>query len=397
MRRNLTLFLTWIVAPFLLSFPTHAVAGTTEQIIYAFQYPAYGQWFPTSQLVYKDGIFYGLTSAAGGGIYSLAPDGSGGWTYTNLHVFTDTPDCYYGPNNIVFDSAGNIYGETIVGGAYNQGCIYELSPVAGGGWSYQVIFSLGADGIASDPAGLAVDAAGNLYGTSGGGTGGNGTVFELTRGSDGTWSISYLHLFDGTDGTSPNFGLNFDASGNLFGSTSGGGAHGYGAVFELTPSVGGAWTETTLSSFTGSMGNIFNVMVAPGNKLYGTTYTSRSGGGIAFELAQQSDGSWLNTTLHEFNPKGGTGYAAVGTLTVDAEGNVYGTTEFGGAHYLGTAYKLSPTTSGHWNYGILHSFGESSTDGFNPIGGVTFALGSLFGTTAGGDVYTGGTAWEIFH
>src|SRR5664279_570642 len=155
-------------------------------------------------------------------------------------------------------------------------------------------------------AGLIVDGAGNLYGTtSEGGTyiscsGGCGTVFELTPNGSGGWTETVLHNFNsnGTDGANPYAGLIFDAAGNLYGTTTTGGSTGtgYGTVFELTPAAGGTWTEQVLYSFRGGTdgtwpyaGLIFD---AAGN-LYGTTPNgSTNNGGIAFELTPAAGGTW---------------------------------------------------------------------------------------------------------
>lgn len=116
----------------------------------------------------------------------------------------------------------------------------------------RVLHTFGHDGDGSYPyASLIGDAAGNLYGTtSDGGIHNNGTVFELTPRQGGGWTESVLHSFgNGVDGTQPDAGLIFDATGNLYGTTSGGGIHNYGTVFKLTPGQGGGWTETVLHSF----------------------------------------------------------------------------------------------------------------------------------------------------
>jgi len=268
-------------------------------------------------------------------------------------------------------------------------------------------------------AALIFDASGNLYGTtSEGGTGteycpgGCGTVFELMPKGDGTWTEKVLHSFneDGTDGAGPAGSLVFDASGNLYGTTSGGGAYAvYGTVFELTPTAGGQWKENILHSFNygkneGSMpfgGLIFG---AAGN-LYGTTYAGGAyGGGTVFELVPQAGGSWTQKILHSF--KGDkNGSVLEGTLILDAAGNLYGTTIFGGdlscggGTGCGTVFELTPEKDGSWTEKVLWTF--SGKDGDRPLGVVFNAAGNLYGATAlGGDLscdngYGCGTVFEL--
>ena len=124
---------------------------------------------------------------------------------------------------LIFDAAGNLYGTTYTGGTYNDGTVFELSPSAGGGWSETVLHSFdpdGSDGLFPQ-SGLIFDAAGNLYGTTiGGGTYDYGTVFELSPTPGGGWTERVLYSFgNGTDGAYPFYAAIFDAGGNLYGTT----------------------------------------------------------------------------------------------------------------------------------------------------------------------------------
>jgi uncharacterized repeat protein (TIGR03803 family) len=199
----------------------------------------------------------------------------------------------------MLDAAGNLYGTTAGGGSARglngYGTVFELTPTAGGGWTETVshIFeSTNTDG-AHPLGGLISDAAGNLYGTTYGNAWdsgyGQGTVFELTR-TNGGWREKQLHTFNGTDGAGPRASLILDAAGNLYGTTSGGGTYGAGTVFELTPIAGGGWAERVLHNFNNDGtdgaypygGLIFD---AAGN-LYGTTlYGGTYGNGTVFEIA----------------------------------------------------------------------------------------------------------------
>ena len=166
------------------------------------------------------------------------------WTEKLLHSFNDT-DGALPRAGLIFDAAGNLYGTTSEGGAYSWGTVFELTPAGGGNWTETVLHSFGngTDG-ASPYAGLIFDAAGNLYGTAWqGGTYFYGTVFELTPTAGGGWTETVLHSFgNGADGYYPYSGLIFDAAGNLYGTTGGGGTYSCnrglyhcGTVFELTP------------------------------------------------------------------------------------------------------------------------------------------------------------------
>ena len=214
-----------------------------------------------------------------------------------------------GPGTLIMDAAGNLYGTTWMGGAYYTcapggpptgcGTVFELTPQADGSWVEKVLHSFGngADGAYPD-AGLILDAAGNLYGTteSGGGPGNYGTVFELARTHANAvgWTEKVLHSFgNGTDGSDPYAGLIIDAAGNLYGTTINGGTYGYGTVFELTP-TGGGWTEQVLHSFnndgTDGANPIEGVIIDAAGNLYGTTEnggpygTSSYPGDTVFEI-----------------------------------------------------------------------------------------------------------------
>jgi uncharacterized repeat protein (TIGR03803 family) len=147
---------------------------------------------------------------------------------------------------VVFDKAGNMYGTTCLGGTYNDGTVFEMSP-KGSNWTESVLFSFDdTDGFSPSTA-LVMDASGNLYGTATyGGANNNGVVFELSPGEDGQWTETTLHTFDFStgDGNWPNATLIFDAKGNLYGTTTGGGTgtgscgfEGCGTVFEIVAAI----------------------------------------------------------------------------------------------------------------------------------------------------------------
>ena len=199
-----------------------------------------------------------------------------------LHNFNcNGTDGAYPEAGLIFDTAGNLYGTTSEGGTYGYGTVFELTPQAGGGWTEQVLHNFNGTDGAYPYASLIFDAAGNLYGTtSGGGTYSYGTVFELTPQAGGGWTEQVLYNFngDGTDGANPYAGLIFDAAGNLYGTTLRGGTYGGGTVFELTPKRAGAGrrrcciTSTPMSDGYYPYGGL--IFDAAGN-LYGTTSRGR--------------------------------------------------------------------------------------------------------------------------
>jgi uncharacterized repeat protein (TIGR03803 family) len=302
------------------------------------------------------------------------------------------------PNgNLVFDTAGNLYGETSNGGsAADAGMIYELSPQAGGSWTEKIIYAFGDGGDGSGPyGGLIFDASGNLYGTASKG------IFELSPQSGGLWTLQVLYTPSGeTDASGPVNGLIFDKSGNLYGASESGGAYAaYGTVFELSPpqSGTGPWTEQILHSFNNNFVDGYRplgslVFDANGN-LYGTTsYGGVNGMGTVFELTPGTGGVWTETILYS-QSYAETPYA---NLIFDTEGNLYSTSFSGGAPgqnvgIHGTVFELSPPQSGTaWTEQILHSFAEDATDGGSPAAGLIFdAKGNLYSTTFhGGPFYT---------
>jgi uncharacterized repeat protein (TIGR03803 family) len=310
---------------------------------------------------------------------------------------------------LLLDSAGNLYGTTAAGGANDAGTVFELTRAASGGWTETTLHSFtGADGdfpIAS----LLMDSVGNLYSTTAdGGAYGAGTVFELTRSANGTWTETVLRSFNGSDGATPLSSLIFDGEGNLYGASNSGGISNFGAVFELRPSTSGSWTENLLYSFRHGLqsgGPYGGLVFDSSGNLYGTTF--QGGGyadGIVFELVQNAGGGWMEKVLHIFNYSDGVGPSS--SLIFDSFSNLYGTTEGGGGTACGTTeiggirgcgvvFELKPQSGGGWTEQVLHRFG-SGTDGAYPKGSLVMdATGNLYGTSAGGGAYNGGTVFQL--
>jgi uncharacterized repeat protein (TIGR03803 family) len=285
----------------------------------------------------SSGNLYGTAKFGGasddGTVFELA-HGSG--TITTLASFNGSNGSFP-VGGVILDSSGNLWGTTYLGGAANDGTVFELTH--GSGTITTLASFNGTNGEGPEDA-LIMDSSGNLYGTTytGGVSAGNGTVFELAHGSR---TITTLASFNGTDGSGPYAGLIMDGSGNLYGTTHAGGASGFGTVFELAH---GSGTITRLASFDGDDGKYPYgglIMDSSGN-LYGTTSEGGSDNGLpsnlgtVFELAH---GSGTITTLVSFD-ESNYGYPDDG-LIMDSSGNLYGTTTEGGVCHDGTIFELS--------------------------------------------------------
>jgi uncharacterized repeat protein (TIGR03803 family) len=309
-----------------------------------------------------------------------------------LHVFSGVPDGRQPQAGLVSDAAGNLYGTTELGGAFNGGTVFELSP-SGGGWICNVIHDFP---LASGPlAGLIIDRSGNLYGTTSmGGAYFDGSVFELSP-AKGGWQFVELYDFaGGSDGAVPMARLVFDRVGNLYGTTSDGGNLGNcpnggescGIVFELLHKSGGRWREKVLYTFTGGADGgrpIAEVTLDTHGNVYGTTlFSAGAGPGVVFELSR-SGGRWKEIVLHSF-AYGTDGQYPHAGMVFDSSGNLYGTTAFGGTDGAGTIFELS-FSGGQWQETVIRNF--DGADGDNPVATpIVDAAGNLYGTTEYGGV-----------
>jgi hypothetical protein len=256
----------------------------------------------------KSGGLYGSIGQGkyGAGAVSELVQGSKGWTLNTLYSFCGRSNCPDGvePRDpLAWDAAGNLYGTTLYGGNSSQNCpgslgcgvAFQMTRNANGTWKYHVLHRFATfpnDGQYPD-GGLVVDAAGNAYGVAAyGGVHGNGTVFKLSRSSNGRWKQTVLYDFPSCDeGCLPGFTMVSDTAGNLYGVGAGGLAdcQGYtcGVVFKLTPAAKGKWKYSVVHKFTGTDGGFPNgVIIDAKGKLYGTTQAfGKYGYGVAFEIA----------------------------------------------------------------------------------------------------------------
>lgn len=340
------------------------------------------------------GNLYGTTDLGGsngsGSVYRLSPHGSS-WTYTSLYSFKGGGDGA-GPafGSLVLGGGKALFGTTEGGGFF--GTAFAICACPGREIELHS-FGTGTDG-AQPIGGLALDAAGNYYGTTSlGGTFGNGTVFGGKR-SGTKWTEAVLYNFTGgNDAVNPVAGVSLDAAGNIYGTTSFGGAYGVGTIYLLTRS-GSHWTESILYNFQGlddGQNPVGGVVLDKAGNLYGTTFDGGvNGGGTVYQLSLKG-GTWTFTVLYSFTGSYGGPY---NKLTLEANGDIYGFTNADGANGLGSVFKLTPGKGG-WTFTDLHDF-AGGDDGASPYGSVAVdASGNVFGTAAVGGSSNQGLVYEI--
>jgi uncharacterized repeat protein (TIGR03803 family) len=414
----------FIVAFGFLTITTPLLAASSEKVLYSFctlSNCADGNT-PEANLIFDAaGNLYGTTFNGGaygfGSIFQLVRGSDGTWTEKVLYSFCSTTNCDDGtnPEGLVFGAAGKLYGITLTGGGNGFGAVFELAPGKGGIWSENVLHNFdftGGDGYYPYD-GLIADAGGNLYGTTEwGGAYNSGTVFQLIPGAKGKWTEERLHNFNdnGKDGYAPLSGLMLDAAGNLYGTTTSGGSsgtgcggHGCGIVFQLTPGAKGKWAEKVLHSFNDNGKDGYDPWAAvvsdKAGNLYGTTNSGgASGCGTVFKLAPGASGKWTEKVLHTFAKDANDGCLPEAALTADVAGNLYGTTFYGGPYNDGTVFELIPRTNGTWMEKVVHNFDWSIfvKDGTLPGAGLIFdKAGKMYGTTENGGALNSGTVFEF--
>lgn len=360
------------------------------------------------------------------------------YEYATLHAFCAKLGCRDGAApwpGVIMDKAGNLYGATVKGGTSGNGLVFELMRNASTGkWFEKVLYEFCTvqtdcpDG--SGPNGLVMDSAGTIYGTTwGGGRPGKGVIFRLRYDAGtGKWKEDVLYTFCAgksrcTDGANPNATLLLDSAGNLYGTTVFGGnvaaclattgSEACGVVFELSPNTAtGKWSQEVLHAFCSEQNCADGfepfaelVMDKAGN-LFGTTefgsyycdeFGCDHGPGVIFELTPGAPaGTWTEKVIHSFNYADGAN--PVSSLTFDPAGNLFGTTLWGGRakNASGTVFELTfDAVADKWNHKIIHNFCAQCAGGAEPQGKLVFdAAGNLFGTTYGGGTqncsFTGG-------
>jgi uncharacterized repeat protein (TIGR03803 family) len=308
-----------------------------------------------------DGSLYGTTEAGGGGscyyfhngcgaVFKLSPPPAAcktalcPWRETVIYSLASDSG-FEAVGDVIFDSAGNLYGTVALGGPYDGGYVFELTP-SYGGWTEQTVYAFNPNNedCNAPMAGLVFDASGNLYGTANNGCGLlYGGVFQLVPSGSG-WTENILLRLNGFgDGDGTEASLTPDGRGGFYGTTEGLGPNGHGTVFELTPSDGG-WAYSLVYGFGGGGGAYPAAPVtldASGN-LYGTTVNSGDlgiGDGTVFQLTF-SGGAWTQNVLHYF--EGSDGQYPHSNVLRDPNGNLYGTTSYGGAYNNGVVWEITP-------------------------------------------------------
>ena len=416
--------LTQIYAPTVIAQETvlYSFVGTTGNV-------------PQSGVILdKNGNLYGTTPIGGnlaicdgngcGLVFEIVHKSDGTWSERNIYSFTGGPSDGASPySTLVFDSHGHLFGMTYYGGTGScsigqfPGCgtIFELVHTPGGGWTESVIYNFqgGNDG-AYPQANLILDARGNLYGTTSVGGGstacllsntpyGCGTVFQLSPNADGTWSESVLYRFQGgLDGAEPFGGVIFDGLGSLYGTTGGGGfpceqylnGSNCGTVYKLRQTSTG-WVKSTPYRFKGGTDGFSPegslILDASGN-LYGTTYfggitSPKFGNGVVFELSPAVGNTWTENVIYRFTGFLDGGYPTAGVV-FDTHGNLFALPFGGGSNGQdaggGTVDELTPSASGEWTETTIFAF-PGGAGGELPIGGLAIdADGNLYGTAAFG-------------
>ena len=384
--------LRMVLTIFSLLWSMHTMAAVKETVLHSLN-PSKGDGSGPAGPLFMDkaGNFYGGTDS--GAVFQLSPKGSGGYNYNVISTC-----CEYGLGGFVMDASGNLYGTTYFGN------VFELSPTTSGQWAYTLVYGFNVN--VSD---LTIDASGNLYGAAAySGAYGDGYIFELSHAS-GSWVLTDLFDFNGTDGAEGSGaagfvpGVIFDGQGNLYGATYGGGASGDGVVFKLQNNSG-SWSDTVLHNFTGADGAnpvAKLVMDASGN-LFGTASEGGAhGSGSVFETTLVGS-TWVTYDLYDFAGYPNDGAYPDAPLVVASPGILYGVTAAGGpvnectietSNGCGTAFKMQ-VYKGHGRETILHGF-QSAGDGGDPGGVIEDSSGNLFGAAMFGGSRNAGVVFEL--
>ena len=383
-------------------FPLAAGAGPAPsgyRVVHAFGVDAAPR-LPFARVVADAaGVLYGATQEGGshlrGAIYAFDP-GSGHASVLYAFGGNGGSAGQHPTDELVRDSAGNLYGTTQEGGPGGLGTVFKIDAQT---HALTVLhaFTGGSDG-AIPSGGLVIDPRDNLFGiTLAGGASDCGTVYRVSRRGVET----QVYAFGGTrssGGCLPTSALALDSAGHLYGATLSGGKRGRGTVYRLTPGTASSPTRyTVLHRFLGGadgnapMGGV--VLDAAQQQLYGTTSEGGTGGrGTVFACAV--DGR-RERVIYAFKPTGsGDGGLPTGPLAIDDAGVLYGTTRSGGVDDMGTVFTLDPSSGAE---SVLHRFaGPAAADGEDPSGGVLIdAAGELVGTTPLGGSDNTGTIFEL--
>ena len=346
------------------------------------------------------GNLYGTTYGGGphgfGSVYQLKRRGSS-YIHYQLYAFTGGPDGAYPYAGVVFGPDGQLYGTEL--GNADGGAVFSLRPqmticrTVSCPWTETVLFRFASidNSFGAYYGKVAFDRSGNLYGTNTfGGAHSYGDVYQLTRsGSGWTGAVLYSFPFE----YYPDHSVVVDGSGNLFGTTASSGQFDAGVVFEVSPN-GSGWTEQDLVSLgapgTGGYSVCGLIMDSAGN-LYGGE-TGNSTNASVFEMSPSGDG-WQLSILYTWSYSNNVSQGPVGNLVLDGMGNLYGTTYSLGTFGYGNIFKLTRNGS-NWTYTDLYDF-QNNGDGAYPTGDLSIdSNGNIYGTTSG-DQSGHGTVWKL--
>jgi uncharacterized repeat protein (TIGR03803 family) len=367
-------------------------------------------FFPLSAVTLDTaGNLYGTTFQGGPGgkgtVYELSLNPDGTRTFTMLHSFPDfTGDGVNPSSGVTVDSNGNVYGVTAAtSDDSGTGIVYQLSP-SQGTWKYNVVHTFSrrnGDGVMPHTA-LVVDASGNLYGaTLKGGTSDQGVIFQLSLPRGGSWEEKIIYNFPKNTAPQGIADIVMGSDGTLYVSRFTGGANGSGVLFALSSSDGKTWTSAILHNFgirgSGDPAYPSGIALDASGNIFGvSSYGGAEDQGSLFELPRNSNGSFGPLRrIYSFKGRPD-GTLPVGSPFVDAQGNVYGTTLGGGTSGVlgGIVYKFSPSGS-KWTGKVLHNF-SGKPDGNRPAAGpIVDGDGNVYGTASSGGASQGGVVWEL--
>lgn len=371
---------------------------------------SYGRIYGTTQYGGDDNCDGG--GPAGCGVVFRFEKSGSGWIYTPLYEFTKQYSPFPMYAGVPSVANGRVYDVTFLGGEYSNGMVFDLRPGTTSAapmtapWAFHSDYQFTGNNDGGGPSTLSpliFDSQGDLYGAAvGGGTSNGGVIYELTPAGNG-WIQQVLYDFTGcADGAFPN-GIVFDNQGNMYGATAGGGSaqcgsgNGCGTIFELKPTQSG-WTETTLHAFSNGVdgcasGPLFR---DPGGNLYGITTEGGpdNNGGTVWELSPAS-GSWRFSVLHAFNFATVSDYGPFAP-TMDAVGNLWGVSNWGGANESGMLFRLTPS-DGVWTFTDVYDFAPRGGEGAGcyPEGTpILDTSGDLYGVTELCGAFGEGTLWQ---
>jgi uncharacterized repeat protein (TIGR03803 family) len=366
------------------------------------------------------GITGGSCGSAGcGTVFKLTPPPPGQTTWTRQSFEFHGTDGANPSGGLFVDANGVIYGTTYSGGSANLGTVFKLTPLDAGQTAYGLASYSFSGGDGANPEGsVFVDATGAIFGTtSAGGAAGQGTAFKLSPPGPGqsAYTPQSYSFSGGTDGAAPLAGIFVDAAGGLYGTTSSGGNGGLGTVFKFTP------LSTPLQGYTIAAYNFVSandgetpfggVVTDSADVVYGTTF---SGGvqalGTVFRLTPGQNGSGYSKATFSFGGTSGSPTAGAqpsGGIVLDATGAIYGTAQQGGTGSCiqvanvnfgcGAIFKLTPPGAGGGGYSeaVLYSF-TGGTDGSTPEGNLAVdGNGALYGAASSGGSGGSGVVFKL--